>query len=381
MPGETDYYAILEVQKDATPDEIKAAYRKLAKKYHPDVSTENKEVAEAKFKEISEAYEVLSDADKRKMYDQYGRAGVESQFSNGGFSWDDFTHADDVSDIFGDLFGSMFGGRRNSSKTTARAGESLRYDITIELIDILNGKDIEINVPHTVACQECNGTGGKGGKVQTCPDCGGQGRVQRVQRTPFGNMVAVAECPTCHGSGKVFNEKCPKCRGAGNYSTTSKIALKVPKGMEDGSRIRVTGAGDAGYNGGGPGDLYVLIHVKESKDFQRDGLNLWTEVTTTYSRLVLGGTEKVKTLEGETLEVNIPAGTQIGGVLRIPNKGLPKVSSSVRGYMYVRVRIDIPQKVTPYEKELLEKLDENAGKKPAGQSGKKSKIRQKLEGL
>jgi len=132
MPGETDYYAILEVQKDATPDEIKAAYRKLAKKYHPDVSTENKEVAEAKFKEISEAYEVLSDADKRKMYDQYGRAGVEGQFSNGGFSWDDFTHADDVSDIFGDLFGSMFGGRRNSSKTTARAGESLRYDITIE---------------------------------------------------------------------------------------------------------------------------------------------------------------------------------------------------------------------------------------------------------
>jgi len=380
MPGEEDYYEILEVQKDATPDEIKAAYRRLAKKYHPDVTTEDKAVAEAKFKKISEAYEVLSDAEKRKLYDQYGRAGLQGQFGNDGFTWDDFTHADDVSDIFGDLFGSMFGGgRRGGSKTSARSGESLRYDLTIDFMDVLNGKDIEIAVPHTVTCRDCNGTGGKDGKVQNCPECGGQGRVQRVQRTPFGNMVAVTDCPSCRGSGKVFKDRCPKCHGAGSYNTTSKVALKIPRGLEEGSRIRVPGAGDAGYNGGGPGDLYVVIHVKENKDFQRDGINLWTDITTTYPRLVLGGTEKVKTLEGELLEVNIPAGTQVGGVLRLSSKGLPKVNSSSRGDLFVRVRIDVPQKVTPEEKELLEKLDENAGKKPS--AAKKSKIRKKLEGL
>lgn len=386
MAGEaTDYYGILGVSKDATPDEIKSAYRKMAKKYHPDVSTEPKEVAEAKFKEISEAYEVLSDAEKRKMYDQYGKAGVEGQFSNGGFSWDDFTHADDISDIFGDLFGGMFGGggRSRGQRSSAQTGDSLRYDISVELIDVLNGKEVEISVPHVVSCQACNGTGGKGGKTETCPDCGGQGRVQRMQRTPFGNMVSVSDCPKCRGTGRTYSEKCPKCRGQGRYSTTTKIEIKIPKGIDEGSRIRVPGAGDAGYNGGSPGDLYVLVHVKDNKLFQRDGSNLWTEVTTTYPRLVLGGVETVRTLEGETIELKIPAGTQVGGVLRIPEKGLPKMNSSLRGYLYVRVRMDVPQRVTAYEKELLEKLDDKAGTKKTSSSGgaKKSKLRQKIENI
>jgi len=379
-----DYYEILGVSKDATPDEIKSSYRKLAKKYHPDVSTEPKEVAEAKFKEISEAYEVLSDADKRQRYDQYGHAGVDGQFSNGGFSWDDFTHGDDLNDIFGDLFGGMFGGgrRQSRSRSSAHTGESLAYDLSIDLIDVLEGKTVEISVPHTVACSECKGTGGKGGNVHTCGECGGQGQVQRVQRTPFGNMVSVSDCPSCHGTGKAFNEKCPKCKGAGRYNTTTKISINVPKGIEDGSRIRVPGAGDAGYNGGSPGDLYVVVHINENRNFQRDGVNLWTEVMTTYPRLVLGGEENVKTLEGETISLTIPSGTQVGGVLRIAGKGLPKLNQSVRGYLYVRVRMDVPTKVSSFEKELLEKLDDQAGTKKttATSSTKKSKLRQKFEG-
>jgi molecular chaperone DnaJ len=381
MSGETDYYDVLGISKNATPDEIKTAYRKMAKKYHPDVSTEPKDVAEAKFKEISEAYEVLSDAEKRKMYDQYGKAGVEGQFSNGGFSWDDFTHADDLSDIFGDLFGGMFGGggRRGGQKNSAHTGESLRYDITIDLIDVLNGKETEISVPHTVTCQECKGTGGKGGKVKTCQECGGQGKIQKVQRTPFGNMVSVSDCPNCRGTGKSYDEKCPKCHGSGYYGTTSKISLKIPKGIEDGSRMRVPGAGDAGFNGGAPGDLYVLVSVKNHKDFERDGMDLWTEVVTTYPRLVLGGSEKVKTLEGATIELTIPAGTQVGGVLRVPGKGLPKLNGDLRGNLYVRVRMEVPKKVSSYERELLEKLDDREdGKKTAA---RKSKLRQKIENL
>lgn len=374
MAEQRDYYEVLGVNKDATEDEIKSAYRKLAKKYHPDVTTEDKDVAEAKFKEISEAYEVLIDADKRKTYDQYGHAGVNSQFSNGGFSWDDFTHGEDISDIFGDLFGSMFGGRRQSrSRNDPRTGDSLRYDIEITLKEVLDGKSVEISIPHSASCPDCKGNGGKDGKYKKCNTCGGQGQVQRVQQTPFGRMMSVGDCPNCSGRGIVFEERCPKCKGSGRINTNTKVSINIPKGIDDNSRIRVPGAGDAGYNGGGSGDLYVVVHVKEDPDFQRDGINLWTEVTTTYPKLVLGGEDIVKTLDGETLSLTIPAGTQVGGVLRVTGKGLPKLNQSVRGNMFVRVRIDVPKKVTPFEKELLTKLDDQAGKKPAKRSklGKK----------
>jgi molecular chaperone DnaJ len=365
-----DYYEILGVQKDATDDDIKHAYRTLAKKYHPDVSTEPKEVAEAKFKTLSEAYEVLSDPAKRKAYDQYGHAGVDGQFSNGGFSWDDFTHRDDLNDIFGDLFGSMFGGK-HQNKNGNSAGDSLRYDMEIELKDVLNGKVAEISVPHTISCPDCRGTGGKDGKVSTCQTCGGLGKVRSVQRTPFGNMMSESDCPACHGSGRTYSERCPKCRGSGCLNTVSKVSLNVPRGIDGDTRMRVPGAGDAGRNGGPAGDLYVVVHVKENKAFQRDGINLWTEITTTYPRLAIGGEETVKTIDGETISLSIPAGTQVGGVLRVTGKGLPKLNQSSRGNMFVRVRIDVPKKVSPLEKELLTKLDSEAGKKPV----KKSKLR------
>lgn len=370
-----DYYEVLGVAKDATDDEIKKAYRTLAKKYHPDVSTEPKDVAEAKFKEISEAYEVLSDAQKRKLYDQYGHAGVDSQFSNGQFTWDDFTHGDDLNDIFGDLFSNIFGGgssRRSGGRANGpRAGESLRYDIELTLKDVLAGKEAEISIPHVSACPDCRGTGGKDGKTVTCPTCGGQGQVQRVQRTAFGDMMSVETCPKCGGRGVSFDEKCPRCRGAGRLNGTTKVALKIPAGVEDNMRLRVPGQGDAGYNGGPAGDLYVVIHVKEDKTFRRDGSDLWIDAETTYPRLVLGGNVDVTNLEGQTVSVAIPAGTQVNGVLKIAGQGLPTVGRTTRGALYVRVGITVPKRTTDFEKELLTKLDSEAGTK-------KKKLKDKL---
>lgn len=371
-----DYYEILGVAKDASPDEIKSAYRKLARQHHPDVSTEPKEVAEEKFKEISEAYEVLSDAEKRNLYDQYGHAGVNQQFGGGGFTWDDFTHHDDISDIFGDLFGSFFGGGgRRQQRGGSRTGDTLRYDIDLTLKDVLNGKEVELSIPHVVNCQECRGTGAKDGKTETCNQCGGRGQVQTVRRTPFGQMSTVSECPACGGKGKAPVEKCPKCRGQGRMQKTSKVSIKIPAGVDEDSRIRVPGAGDAGYDGGPPGDLFVVVHLKKDVAFERDGINLWSGIVTTYPKLVLGGEAEVKTLDGKTAILRIPAGTQVGAVLRIPGKGLPKLNNpTVFGDLFVRVRINVPTKVTELEKEYLKKLDETAGT-----SGKKGKLRDKLK--
>lgn len=372
-----DYYEVLGVQKTASPDEIKSAYRKLARQYHPDVSKEPKEVAEEKFKEISEAYEVLSDAEKRKMYDQYGHAGVNGQFGEGGFNWSDFTHQDDISDIFGDLFGSFFGmggGGRSRQRSGPRAGESLRYDIELTLADVLKGKEVEISVPHMAACPDCKGTGAKDGKVKTCSQCGGRGQVQSVRRTPFGQMSSISECPVCHGRGRIAEEKCPKCRGNGRLQKTKKVSIKIPAGVEEDDRMRVPGAGDAGYDGGPAGDLFVVIHIKKDPAFERDGANLWTGVTTTYPKLVLGGEVPVKTIEGETAMLTIKPGTQVGSVLRVPGKGLPKMNGTVRGDMFVRVKIDVPTKVSDLEKELLKKLDDTAGIKTKKKGGLKDKL-------
>lgn len=380
-----DYYEILGVAKDASQDDIKKAYRSLAKKYHPDVSTEPKEVAEAKFKEISEAYEILSDEEKRKLYDQYGHEGVKNSFGQDGFTWSDFTRADDISDIFGDIFGGMFGGGRSRrSRNSPQQGDSLRYDLEITLSDVLSGKKVNLDTPHSVNCEACNGTGGKGGKVTTCKTCGGQGQVQRVAKSPFGNMVTVTDCPDCRGRGTTFEERCPSCRGSGRVTKEAKISLNIPKGIEDGMRLRVSGEGNAGVNGGPAGDLYVVIHVKPEKTFDRDGSNLWTGISTTYPKLVLGGEEKVRTLEGETVALKIPAGTAVGTVLRIAGKGLPRMNSSSRGDLMVRVSIDIPKKVTPEEKELLMKLDAGAGAaktKTTRKGGVRKKIAETMDDL
>jgi molecular chaperone DnaJ len=373
-----DYYEVLGVSKDADADAIKRAYRKLAREHHPDVSKDPKDVAEEKFKEISEAYEVLSDADKRRMYDQYGHEGLNGQFGSGGFSMNDFTHFEDISDLFGGGLFDMFfgGGGRNQSRGGPSQGDSIMYNVEVELVDVLNGKELELDVPHTVTCEPCHGTGGRDGNVKQCQKCGGRGQVQMVRNSPFGQMVQVAECPSCNGRGKTYDEKCPHCRGNGAVQKKSKIKVKVPKGINDGSRMRIPGAGDAGQNGGPPGDLIVAIHVRPNDVFERDGINLWTGVTTTYPKLVLGGTAIVKTLGGKSVELNIPSGTQVGSVLRIPGEGLPRNSSSTaRGDMFVRVRIEVPKKVTDEERELLMKLDSSAS---TGKKGKKKSILDKI---
>ncbi len=378
-----DYYEILGVDKIASEDEIKKAYRGLAKKYHPDVSTEPKEVAEEKFKKLSEAYEVLSDPEKRKLYDQYGHDGVKQQFGQDGFTWDDFTRADDISDIFGDIFGSMFGGGRGRrSRNSPQQGESLRYDLEITLKDVLNGTKVNLNVPHSVVCEPCKGTGGEGGKVTTCRKCGGSGQVRTVRQSMFGQMVSVSDCPDCRGTGRGYDERCPDCRGTGRVSKDAHISLNIPKGMEEGMRLRVAGEGNAGHNGGPAGDLFVVIHVKQDKVFDRDGTNLWTGITTTYPKLVLGGEEMVTAIDGDKVVLKIPAGTAVGTVLRVPGKGLPRTNSSPRGDMMVRVSVDIPKRVTEEEKELLMKLDSSAGSKARrGRKGLKDKIQETIDDI
>jgi len=362
-----DYYEVLGIRKDASQDDIKKAYRKLARENHPDVSKDTKEVAEEKFKEISEAYEVLSDENKRKIYDQHGHAGVNQQFSGGGgFSWNDFTHFDDLRDIFGGSGGGIFdmffgGGGSRRPKNAPTQGESLRYDVTITLNEVLTGKTEDIQVPKEHSCPDCKGTGGKDGKVETCAQCGGVGQVQMVRNSPFGRLASVSDCPKCNGTGKTYKERCPKCRGSGRISKTNTVNVTIPKGTEDGMRLRLQGEGDAGRNGGSPGDLYVVVHVRQDKRFEREGINLWTDVVTTYSRLVLGGTEDVDTLEGETAKVTIPPGTQVGAVLRIQGKGLPRFRGNMRGDLFLRVGMKVPTKVTESERECLKKLDENAG--------------------
>ncbi len=343
MAEKRDYYEVLGVSKTATADEIKKAYRSLVKKYHPDVSTEPKDVAEAKFKEISEAYEVLSDPEKRSLYDQYGHAGVDGSFGAG--------------------VGGFGGFGRGSRPNAPRQGDSLRYDLEIDMLDVLNGKEVPITVKHTVSCPDCNGTGGKGGKTQQCPACNGQGQRQEMRRTMFGNTISVSECPRCNGSGKIPVDTCTRCNGRGRINKDSKVAINIPKGIEDGMRIRVGGAGDAGYNGGPAGDLYVVVHVKEHRNFERDGADLWMKCDVSYPKLVLGGSITISTIEGKSVEINIAPGTQVDSVLKVPGQGLPEMRHTTRGNLYVRLGVVIPKKTTAEEKELLMKLDANAGKK------------------
>ncbi len=367
-----DYYQVLGLEREATKDEIKKAYRKLARQYHPDVTTEDKTVAEERFKTISEAYEVLVDDEKRKVYDQYGHAGLSGSFSGGSFTWDDFSHFDDLRDIFGgmggfggSIFDMFFGGGGGQQRRSRgpRQGDSLRYDIEVTLEDAFKGLSKEIDVPHTVQCNDCKGTGGKDGDVQTCGECGGAGQVQSIRNSGFGRFVSVSACPKCQGEGRTYKERCPSCNGAGRQQRSSKITINIPTGVEEGTRLRVPGAGDAGAMGGPPGDLFVVIHVKQHKVFRREGSNLWLDLTTSYPKLALGAELEVPTIQGESAMLKIPSGTQVDTVLRMPGQGLPRMGGGPRGDQFVRVRIQVPKKLSSQEKDLLRKLDGEEGHK------------------
>ncbi|MFY9606440.1 MAG: molecular chaperone DnaJ [Thermoplasmata archaeon] len=366
MAQKRDYYEVLGVQRGASKDEIKQAYRKLAMKYHPDMNKENVKAAEEKFKEISEAYEVLVDDDKKARYDQFGHAGVEGTFRTGGFDWSDFTHFGDISDIFGDLGGFGFGGGifdqffGRTARRGPQEGRSLRYDVEVTLDDIAKGVEKEIRIPHSVACKTCGGEGAKEGDFRTCPTCKGQGQVQRGQRRGNTNFVTITNCPTCGGTGKQIVRECPSCRGAGVSQTTSNIKVSIPKGADEGMRLRIRGAGEASSNGGPPGDLYIVVHMAEHPLFAREGRDLFVETPISFTQAALGDQVEVPTLDGTAL-VSIPAGTQTGTVFRLKGKGLPDMRGRGQGDEFVKVSVVTPSKLTNQQKDLLRQFSQSVG--------------------
>ncbi|HIK38281.1 MAG: molecular chaperone DnaJ [Geminocystis sp.] len=348
-----DYYEILGVPRTATEKEIKEAYRRLAKKYHPDVNKDPG--AEEKFKEISRAYEVLSDPEKRARYDRFGEAGVSGAASGGvGFDPSDFVG-------FADIFETFFGGFSGVGATGRRRGPSrgddLRYDLTLDFQEAVFGGEKEIKISHLETCKACEGTGAKrGSRPRTCPTCGGTGQVRRATRTPFGSFAQISTCPTCGGEGMVIDAKCEVCGGTGRKQVTKKLKITIPAGVDSGTRLRVSGEGDAGTRGGPPGDLYVYLNVRPHPHFRRDGINILSEITISYLQAILGCRLKVPTIDGD-YELHIPAGTQPNTVITLEGKGVPKLGNPVsRGDHLLTVKVEIPTKITHEERELLEKL-------------------------
>ncbi|XP_021895931.1 uncharacterized protein LOC110813197 [Carica papaya] len=353
-----DYYSTLGVPKSASSKEIKAAYRRLARQYHPDVNKEPG--ATEKFKEISNAYEVLSDDKKRALYDQYGEAGVKSTV--GGAS---STYTTNPFDLFETFFGPSMGGfpgmdqagfgtRRRSTVTK---GEDIRYDIALAFSEAIFGTEKEFELSHLETCEVCTGTGAKmGSKMRICSTCGGRGQVMRTEQTPFGLFSQVSVCPNCGGDGEVISEYCRTCSGEGRVRVKKNIKVKVPPGVSTGSILRVAGEGDAGPRGGPPGDLYVYLDVEEVTGIQRDGINLLSTISISYLDAILGAVVKVKTVEGTT-ELQIPAGTQPGDVLVLARKGAPKLNRpSIRGDHLFTVKVTIPNRISSKERDLLEEL-------------------------
>jgi len=366
-----DYYEVLGVSRDATKSEIKKAYRRLALKYHPDKSKEAD--AEEKFKEISEAYAVLSDDEKRRQYDMYGHAGIDSQYN-----YEDIFRGADFSDIFRDLgfnfgfddiFQHFFGGFGRQSQRQ-RQGRDILYRITVSLEDAYFGGEKEIEVRRKEKCPECNGTGkAKGSKVVKCPVCHGSGQIQQTSRTPFGHFTQITVCPKCNGRGEIIENPCKRCHGTGVVEQKRKIKVKIPKGVADGTRLRLAGEGEAGEMGAPPGDMYIEIYVKEHDKFVRRGSDLVTTKKISYPEAVLGNEIEVETMDGKS-KLRIPPGTQNGERFVLKGKGMPTLRGG-HGNMIVEVAVDVPKKISGRERELLEELASEMGVKMKSLSGRK----------
>ncbi|HOJ42362.1 MAG TPA: molecular chaperone DnaJ [Candidatus Syntrophosphaera thermopropionivorans] len=359
-----DYYEVLGVSRDASEDEIKKAYRKLAMKYHPDKNPNNKE-AEEKFKEASEAYEVLSDKEKRQLYDQYGHAGIDQQFGNGGFSWNDFSHFDDISDLFGGgfssifdtLFGGGFSSRSRESQRYSNQGENIQIDLALTLKEIALGTEKKVRITVKDICDQCRGTGSADGKAETCPQCHGTGQVRTVRQSLFGQMQSISECPSCRGEGKIIRNKCPKCMGEGRISKNKEINVKIPAGVEENQVIRLRGQGNVGPRNGSYGDILVVIHEKPDELFERDGNNIILELPITVTQAVLGDEVIVPTLTG-TAKMKIPPGTQSGRIFRLRGQGIKGLNSYSRGDLLVKIKVVVPTKLSREEMELYNRLKE-----------------------
>lgn len=364
MADKRDYYEVLGVSKGASEDEIKKAYRKKAKEYHPDLHPGDAE-AEAKFKEVNEAYEVLSDSDKKARYDQFGHAGVDPNYGagggnpfGGGFGGGmDF----DLGDIFGSFFGGGFGGGRQSNPNGPRRGEDIQTRVTISFEEAAKGCKRSVDVNCVDTCSECHGSGAKAGtSAKTCPDCGGRGYVNVQQRTAFGVISTQKSCPKCSGKGKVIDDPCQKCRGTGRVSSRTSIEVNIPAGIDDRQIFNVSGAGNAGVNGGPKGDLKVAVFVRPHSYFERDGYNVWLEQRISYTQAALGDNIRIPTLDGD-VKFDIPAGTQSGTVFKLNGKGIQILNGRGKGDQLVRIIVDVPKSLSHRQKEILMEFEKELG--------------------
>lgn len=372
-----DYYEILGVSKSATADEIKKAYRKVAMQYHPDRNPGDK-AAEEKFKEAAEAYEILSDADKRAQYDRYGHAGVSGNgrggFGGGGMNMEDIFSQ--FGDVFGeDFFGNIFGGgqrRSGGQRSRGVRGSNLRVKLKLTYEEIAKGVTKNIKVKKYVGCNTCGGSGAKDkGSVQTCGTCGGSGQVRKVQNTFLGQMQTVTTCPTCNGEGSTVTAKCANCKGDGRIYGEETVSIDIPAGVQEGMQMSVGGRGNAGERGGPPGDLIVLIEEEAHKELHRDGLNVAYDLHLSFTDAVFGTQVEVPTIDGKA-KIKIPAGTQSGKILRLKGKGFPAVNAYQKGDQLIHVNIWTPQHVSSEEKAMLEKLSNSPNFKPQPEKGDKS---------
>lgn len=363
MAEKRDYYEVLGVSKSASDSELKSAYRKLAKKYHPDMNPGDKE-AEAKFKEASEAYSVLSDPDKRRQYDQFGHAAFEGG-AGGGAGGFDFSGMD-MSDIFGDIFGDFFGGGRSRAQSNGpMKGQNLHHTIRITFEEACFGTEKELDLPLQDECESCHGTGAKAGTTpETCSKCGGKGQVVFTQQSLFGMVRNVQTCPDCRGTGKIIREKCPDCHGSGYITRKRKISVTVPAGIDNGQSIRIREKGDPGVNGGLRGDLLVEVAVSRHPIFQRQGIDIYSSAPITFAQAALGGDVRIKTVDGE-VEYTVKPGTQTDTRIRLRGKGVPSLrNKSIRGDQYVTLVVQVPTRMNGEQKELLKKFDEAMYGKP-----------------
>ena len=354
-----DYYEVLGLERDAGEDQIKSAYRRLALKYHPDRNPGDGE-AEASFKEASEAYEILSDSERRQKYDRFGHAGVEGNFGSGGFQWSDFTHATDVEDILGDFFGGIFGGgrRRARGPSGPPKGRDLRIALELTLEEVATGAEKKINLTRQQRCGACEGSGAAPGSgASTCDTCNGMGQVQQVSRSFFGQSVTVTACPACGGEGRTVADPCRDCRGEGRVRDTSTITVRIPAGVTTGNYIPLRGQGDVGPRGGPPGDCLVFIEEEEHEHFSREGNDILFRLPVTIGQAALGDSVAVPTLYGD-VRMKIPEGTQSGHVFRLRNKGIPDVDGRGHGDQLVEVLVWTPTNLTAEERRLLQQLEE-----------------------
>ncbi len=377
MPdNKRDYYEVLGVDKSASDDEIKKAYRKAARQYHPDLHPDDAE-AEAKFKECNEAYEVLSDPDKKARYDQFGFAGVDPNYGagqGGGFGggFGGFDADIDLGDIFSSIFGGGggfggFGGARNPN--APQKGRDIQSAVTITFEEAAKGCKKTIEVPRVEDCSQCHGTGAaEGSSPKTCPDCNGRGVVNIQQRTAFGVMSTQRTCSRCGGKGKIIDNPCPKCNGKGKVRKRNKVDINIPAGIDNRQIVNVRGYGDTGLNGGPSGDLRVVVNIKSHKDFERDGYDIWYNKHVSIVEATLGSELRVPTLDGD-VKYNMPAGTQPGEVFKLKGKGIQRLNGVGKGDLFVKVIVDVPKTVTNEQKELLKQFDssyvppKNGGKK------------------